>query len=220
MWSELLSKIVLAVSSSLLLNVCLPSQVTMGSSTILNQLKAGSIMVRAIKSICNLSLPLRVYRSIRLTHKHSKQGSFMTVLGGRCPYFSFCLSLVWQVLQDLVIDWIMVCMPFQYIMAPIVSMRCVCPGSCKQWWYHLAAFPWTGLGITSLPSLQTQVVFSISLISNPLSITALCLKRCFRVVLVHLASAISAVVRGYILSSLLQFANTLFVGMQEGNKHV
>jgi hypothetical protein len=52
----------------------------MGSSAISNQLEVGSIMVRAIKSICELSLPLRVYGPMRSTHKHS-QGFVMTVFG-------------------------------------------------------------------------------------------------------------------------------------------
>ncbi len=213
MQSELLSKISLAVSSSLLLTVCLHNRETMGNSTISNQLEARLIMVRAMKSICKLSLPLRVYGPMRLTHKHS-QRLLMMVLGGRWPYLSFCLLFVWQVLQGLVIDWMVVYIPFQYIVALIVSLRRVCPGCCKEWWYHLTARTWRGLEITSWPSLQTHIVFSMSLISNPVSITALRLKRCFRVALARWASAISLVVRGYILPSLLRFAKTTFVGME------
>ncbi len=71
-------------------------------------------MVRAMKSICKLSLPLRVYGLIRLTHKHSQE-LLMTILGGRSPYLSFCLLFVWQALQDIVIDQIVVHIPFQYI---------------------------------------------------------------------------------------------------------
>ncbi len=83
--SKVLSKISSSIISSLLLTVCRRSHSTTGSSAISNQLEAGWIMVRAIKSICELSLPLRVYGPIRLTHKHS-QGFVMTVFGGRCPY--------------------------------------------------------------------------------------------------------------------------------------
>jgi hypothetical protein len=54
---EVLSKIFLAVSSSLPLTVCICNQVTTGSSTISNQLEAGLITVRAMKSICMSSLP-------------------------------------------------------------------------------------------------------------------------------------------------------------------
>jgi hypothetical protein len=61
MESEVLSNILSAVSSSLPLTVYLCNRVSTGSSAISNQLEAGSIMVRAVKSICNLSLPLRVY---------------------------------------------------------------------------------------------------------------------------------------------------------------
>ncbi len=51
----------------------------MGSFTISNQLEAGLVMIRAMKSICKLSLPLRVYGPM-LAHKYS-QGLLMTVLG-------------------------------------------------------------------------------------------------------------------------------------------
>ncbi len=58
--SEVLSKISSAINSSLVLTVCWHSCSTMGKSAILIQLEAGSIMVRAIKSVCELSLPLEV----------------------------------------------------------------------------------------------------------------------------------------------------------------
>ncbi len=130
MQSELLSKILLAVSSSLLLTVCLHNWVPTGYSTISNQLKAGSIMVRATKSLCKLSLPLRVNEPMRLTHKHS-QGLLMTILGRRFPYLSYQLLLVWQVLQDLVIDPMVAHISFQFIAVLIVSLRHVCPWCCK-----------------------------------------------------------------------------------------
>jgi hypothetical protein len=130
MRSEVLSKISSAMNSSLPLTVCQRSCSTMGSPAISNQLEAGSIMVRAIKSICGLSLPLRVYGSMRSTHKHS-QGLVMTVFGGRCPYLCDCLLFIWQDLQDFVSDWMVVPIPFQYIAAFIVSLRRVCPGCCR-----------------------------------------------------------------------------------------
>ncbi len=71
--SEVLSKISSAINSSLPLTVCQCSHSTTGSSAISNQLKAGSIMVRAIKSICKLSLPLRVHGPMKSTHKHSQE---------------------------------------------------------------------------------------------------------------------------------------------------
>ncbi len=150
---------------------------------------------------------------MRSTHKHS-QGFVWTVIGGRCPYFCDCLLLIWQDLQDFFIDRMEVCISFQYIAAFVVSLRHVCPGCCRQWWYHLTARTWSGLGITSQPSLQTKVVFSMSFISNPWSITAMCLKRCFRDASARWVSAISTVVRGYISSSSLQFANTSFMWKQ------
>jgi hypothetical protein len=41
------------------------------------------------------------------------------------------LLFIWQDLQDFVIDWIVVHIPFQYIAAFIVSLRHVCPGCCR-----------------------------------------------------------------------------------------
>ncbi len=61
-----------------------------GSSTISNQLVAGSIIVRHIKSILEPSLPLRVYKPMRSTHNAS-QGVVMTSFYGTCPHFC-CVS--------------------------------------------------------------------------------------------------------------------------------
>ncbi len=72
--SELLSKMSSDCSSSLPLTFIVRSRVTKGSSTISNQLEVGSIMVRAIKSICKPSWPLIVYGPIRSTHKPSHRG--------------------------------------------------------------------------------------------------------------------------------------------------
>jgi hypothetical protein len=130
MLSKVLSKILLACSSFLPLTVCLHNRVITGSSRISNQLEAGSIMVRAIKPICELSLLLRVYGPMSWTDKHS-QGLAMMVLGGRCPNLRFCLLLFWQDLQDFVNDWMVVCIPFEYIAAFIFSLRRVCPGCCR-----------------------------------------------------------------------------------------
>ena len=74
-----------------------------GSSTTSSQLEAGSIMVRAIKSIDEPSLPLRVYGPMRSTHRAS-QGMLSTILDGRCPYFSDRFLFIWQVLHDFVLD--------------------------------------------------------------------------------------------------------------------
>jgi hypothetical protein len=129
--SEVLSKNSSAINSSLPLTVCQRSCLTTGNSAISNQLEAGSPMVRAIKSICELSLPLRVYRPMRSTHKHS-QGIVSLVFGGRCPYFLRAhLLLIWQDLQDFVSDRMVVHIPFQDIAVFIVSLRRVCPGCCR-----------------------------------------------------------------------------------------
>jgi hypothetical protein len=52
-----------------------------GCSTILNQLVAGLIIVRHMKSILDLSLPVRVYGPIRLTH-NAFHGVVMTSFDG------------------------------------------------------------------------------------------------------------------------------------------
>ncbi len=83
MRSELLSNISSLLSNSLPLIFIVRCLVTTGSSTISNQLEAGSIMVRAMKSICEPSLPLRVYGPMRWTHKAS-QGIPITDFAGRC----------------------------------------------------------------------------------------------------------------------------------------
>ncbi len=140
MRSELLSNISSFLSNSLPFTFIVRCLSTTGSSTISNQLEAGSIMVRAMKLICEPSLPLRMYGPMRSTHKAS-QGILITVFARRCPYLSFRFLFVWQVLQDLVIDRMVVRIPFQYIAALIVSSRRVCPcmlSHRRQWQWGLA----------------------------------------------------------------------------------
>ncbi len=55
--------------------------VTVGSSTISNQLVAGSVIVRHMKSTLEPSLPLRVYGLMWSTH-NALQGVVMTSFGG------------------------------------------------------------------------------------------------------------------------------------------
>jgi hypothetical protein len=88
--------------------------VTVGSSSILNQLVAGSIIVRHMKSILVPSLPLKVYGPMRFAH-NALQGAVVTGFGGICPYFWLCLLFIWQELQDLTYDWIVLRIPFQCI---------------------------------------------------------------------------------------------------------
>ncbi len=84
-------------------------------------------MVRAIKSIDEPSLPLRVYGPIRSTHRAS-QGMHITILDGKCQYLSVRFLFTWQVLHDFVMDRMVIHIPFRYIAAFIVSSRRVCPG--------------------------------------------------------------------------------------------
>jgi hypothetical protein len=88
------------------------------------------IIVRHIKSISDLSLPLSLYGPIRSTHRYS-QGVVITCFVGIFPYFYFLGLLTWQVLQVFVWDLIRFLMPFQYITALNASSRRVCPGCCK-----------------------------------------------------------------------------------------
>ncbi len=85
-------------------------------------------MVRAMKSIDEPSLPLRVYGPMRSTHRAS-QGVLITIFDGRCPYFSDRFLFIWQVMHDFVIDRMVVHIPFRYIAAFIVSSRRVCRGA-------------------------------------------------------------------------------------------
>ncbi len=68
-----------------------------------------------------------------------------------------------------------------------------------------------GFGIASRPLWHMQLLFSISWSSSPLSRTALLLKKCLSLLSAFCASTISFTVRGYILSSSLQFAKTWFI---------
>ena len=81
---ELLLKISLHASNSLPSAVIVLSHWTRGNSTISNQLDARSIMVRAMKSITEPSLPLRVYGPKKSTHI-VLHGVVIMVIGGRCP---------------------------------------------------------------------------------------------------------------------------------------
>ena len=130
MQSELLLKISSDASNSLPSTVIVLSCLTKGNSTILKQLDVGSIMVRAKKSMTESSLLLRVYGPTRLTH-NVLHGGVITDLGGRWPYLSFRFLLTWHVLHDFVIDRMVVLIPFQYILACIVSSRQVCPECCR-----------------------------------------------------------------------------------------
>ncbi len=65
--SDDLSKISSLIVLSLPLTFLVINRMIVGNSTTLNQLEAGSIMVRAMKSIDEPSLPLSVYGPTRLT---------------------------------------------------------------------------------------------------------------------------------------------------------
>ncbi len=102
MWSDDLSKISSLIIFSFLLTTLVCSFISNGSSTILNQLEAGSIMVRTIKSIAEPSLPLSVYGLTKSMHSAS-HGLLVTILDGKSPYLRVPLMFTWQVLHGFVI---------------------------------------------------------------------------------------------------------------------
>ena len=122
-----------------------------GSSTTLNQLEVGLLMVRAMKSTDKPSLPLSVYGPTRLTHK-AFHGVLITILDGRCPSFCVRLLFTWRVLHDFVIDWMVFLIPFHYIVAfncifetsmPEVLKIVMISHGCMplQWlWYYEPSF--------------------------------------------------------------------------------
>ncbi len=101
-WSDDLSKICSLIVLSLPLTILVINHMIVGNSTTSNQLEAGLIMVRAMKSIDKPSLPLSVYWPTKLTHKAS-HGVLITILDGRCPYFCVrfyslgksCMTSLW-----------------------------------------------------------------------------------------------------------------------------
>ena len=211
-WSdEYLPKISSSIILSFPITFLVINRMINGSSTTSNQLEAGSIMVRAMKSIDEPSLPLSlsVYGPTRLTHKAS-HGVLITILDGSCPYchvhFLFTwwqASLAWLGYgSDSVSHSFSVYCSFHCLLKtgmPGVLEIVVIPHRCM---------PFHGFSIISLPILHMQLLFSTSWSSSPLSRTALCLKNYLSVVSAFWASTISFTVKGCISSSSLRFANT------------
>ncbi len=92
--------------------------VTVGNYIVLNQLIAGSIMVRHMILILVLSLPLRVHYLMRCTH-NALWGVIMNSFDNTISYFG-CVSCFLQYLQDLTLLGGM-CIPFQYFTDFVVS---------------------------------------------------------------------------------------------------
>jgi hypothetical protein len=72
-------------------------------------------------------LPLRMYGPMRSTH-NALQEVVMTSFGGTWPYSWLCLLFIWQDLQDLMYDQMVLHIPFQYTTDLIVSLRHDWPG--------------------------------------------------------------------------------------------
>ncbi len=100
--SDDLLKISFLIVLSLPLTFLVINCMIVGNSTASNQLEAGLIMVRAMKSIDKPFLPLSVYGPTRSTQRASN-GVLITILGGKCPYFCVhfyslgksCMTLFW-----------------------------------------------------------------------------------------------------------------------------
>ena len=98
-----------------------------GSSTILNQLVRGSIIVMHIKLITVLSLPLRVYDPMRSTHNAS-QGVVMASFAGSYPYLWVLHLFTWQLWHFWCVIRLSFAGPFQYIERGSISSRHMFPG--------------------------------------------------------------------------------------------
>ena len=166
------------------------SFINLARSTVLNQLEAGSIIVRHMKSISIPSLPRSMYGPIKLTHTAS-QGVIVASIVGSFPYFCDRLLFTWQDRQLLTYERTVERICFQYIAALIVSSRHVFPGCCRKWWYQLKARCWSDRGITNFPFLQNTSVFSmrVFLYFSCWAVALKCLSSSW-------ASAISFTVRG------------------------
>ncbi len=93
---------------------------TVGSYIVLNQLIAGSIMVRHMKLLLVLSWLLRVYYLMRCTH-NALQGVIMNSFDSIESYFG-CVSCFWQDLQDLTLLDVMYIL-FQFFTDFVVFLR-------------------------------------------------------------------------------------------------
>ncbi len=134
-----------------------------------------NIIVRHMKSILVLSLPIRVYGPMRSTN-NALQGVVMTSFGGTWPCLWLCLLFIRQNLQDLAYDWMVLHIPFKYIVDLIVSLRHEWPGCWRYWWYQLSALCHRDAGMINLSSLHSTCVSSISWQMHNLSgVFAFCL---------------------------------------------
>ncbi len=77
--------------------------VTVSKCIVLNQLIAGSIMVRHMILVLVMSLPLRVYYLMRCTH-NALWGLIMNSFDSTISYYG-CVSCFWQDLQDSSTGW-------------------------------------------------------------------------------------------------------------------
>ncbi len=94
--------------------------VTVSRFIVLNQLIAGPIMVRHMKLILVLSLPLRVYYFMRCTH-NALWGVIMTSFDSTWPYFWLCLLYLARSARFDVTGWYVYTFPVDH--GFIVSLR-------------------------------------------------------------------------------------------------
>jgi hypothetical protein len=112
------------------LAVLMSGRLSTGNLTISNQLVAGSIIVRHMKSIAVPSLPFMVYGPIKSTQRVC-HGLVITCLGGNLPYCFCLLLLTLHFLQFLTYALTVRRIPFQYMEPLKVSSSRVDPGCCK-----------------------------------------------------------------------------------------
>ncbi len=131
------------------------------NSTISNQLVAWSKIVMNIKSMCVLSLLLRVYGPMHSTH-YASQGEVIASFADSFPYLSSPHLFTWQLWHFLTRDWTVIFRPFQYIKRQRVSLRPLVLECCRWWWNQATTWYWRHVGMAIFPSFQSTLVFSTS----------------------------------------------------------
>jgi hypothetical protein len=102
MQSDELLMISLSIIFTFLWTILVSSFMTNCSSTISNQLEAGLILVRAMKSIAEPSLLFSAFGPTRVLH-NAPHAVLITILDGKSLYLCVRLLFPWQILHDFVI---------------------------------------------------------------------------------------------------------------------
>jgi hypothetical protein len=97
-------------------------------------------------NLCSI-LDLESVWSYEATHNTS-QGLVTTSFTCNLPYFCICHLITSQLWHCLTCDWMVCCVPFQCIALQRVSLRCIGPGCCRNWWHYATALFCRSLGMT------------------------------------------------------------------------